>query len=104
MEIIILGILSFVISYYLQAVCVKAMRKMIKFIPLICYIVFAILCAVLIHMAYQGELYGGGNIFEYYLGPIVLQLFCIIILVASAIGILAAWIVHVIEIRKKDKG
>lgn len=100
---IILGILSFVISYWLQTLCVKAEQKIIRFIPLMCYAVLVIFCAVLVHLAYQGELFDSGDIFVYYLAPILLQLLCIVILGTAILGILAAWIMYAIKTKKKDR-
>ncbi|MCM1499313.1 MAG: hypothetical protein NC124_12675 [Clostridium sp.] len=103
MELIILGILSFIISYCLQTLCIKAERKIIKFIPLMVTPVLVIFCAVLVHLAYQGELFDSGDIFVYYVAPILLQLLCIIICGTAAFGMLAAWIVYTVRTKKKGR-
>lgn len=98
---LILGIICFLIGYFSQNVCIRSGQKIIRAVPLICYVLLAILCFGLVYLTFHGYIFDGGNLLEYYFAPIIFELICIIVFAASLAGILLAWIVYGIVNRRK---
>lgn len=78
MEFVYGFIIVLVISYYIQKLCIKAKKKIVKMIPVICVVGFAVMFAV----ESCESMHGGDffwfhfeDLFGYYLGPLVLMFF-----------------------------
>ncbi len=100
MEFVYGFIIVLVISYYIQKLCIKAKKKIVKMIPVICVVGFAVMFAV---ESYE-SMHGGDffwfhfeDLFGYYLGPLVLMAFFAMLLAGAVLGVAMAWIVYAIK-------
>lgn len=86
------------ISCLIQMLCIRAKRKILKFLPVVCIIVFA----AAFGMEYYKSIQGGG-FFGFYidsildpLGLVVLWGVFFALLVELVLGVVIAWIVHAV--------
>lgn len=107
MELVCGFILVLVISYYIQKLCIKAEKKILKVVPVICVVVFAVTFAIELDRSIHG-----GDFFWFHvagmsdiLALVVLYVFCIVLLAGAALGVAIAWITHIIAymVRKRKE-
>lgn len=108
MEIIIIGIIVLALSYFFQILCIKSAKKIVKAIPTICIIIFAIVSAREYYLSQHGGAFFGFEVqspFDMF-GLVIAWAICIISLIGAALGVVLAWITHGIKYmlqKREDK-